>query len=141
MEDIEMAIDTTRQHEAGMVSGTIRTWLRIEGLAAFAAGLVVYAVNGGEWLWVIPLLLLPDLSAIGYLAGPRTGAAAYNSLHTWAPGFIALALGLWIESAGLLIVAAVLIAHVGVDRALGYGLKLPSSFQETHLGRIGRARR
>jgi hypothetical protein len=124
-----------------MVSGTVRTWLRLEGLAAFAAGLVVYATNGGEWLWVIPLLLLPDLSAIGYAVGPRIGAMTYNLVHNWSPGFVALALGLWFESAGLLIVAAVLIAHVGMDRALGYGLKLPSSFQDTHLGRIGRGRR
>jgi hypothetical protein len=136
-----MTIDTTRQSDPGMVSGSIRAWLRIEGLAAFAAGLVVYAVNGGEWLWVIPLLLLPDLSAIGYVAGPRVGAASYNLVHNWVPGFVALALGLWAEVPGLLIVAAVLIAHVGMDRALGYGLKLPSSFQDTHLGRIGRGSR
>ena len=28
--------------------------------------------------------------------------------------------------------------HVGVDRALGYGLKTPDGFTHTHLGRIGR---
>lgn len=118
----------------------VRAWLRVEGLAAFGAGLVLYAVNGGEWLWVIPLLLLPDLSALGYAAGPRVGAATYNLVHNWAPGFVALALGLWVGSPGLLILAAVLIAHVGMDRALGYGLKLPTSFRDTHLGRIGRDR-
>jgi hypothetical protein len=33
----------------------------------------------------------------------------------------------------------VLLAHVGMDRALGYGLKLPTDFRDTHLGRIGRS--
>lgn len=28
--------------------------------------------------------------------------------------------------------------HVGVDRALGYGLKMPDAFRHTHLGWIGR---
>jgi hypothetical protein len=28
-------------------------------------------------------------------------------------------------------------AHIGLDRALGYGLKLPDDFRHTHLGTIG----
>jgi hypothetical protein len=123
-----------------MTEGSVRSWLRLEGLAAFVAGLVLYGVGGGEWLLFVPLVLLPDLSALGYLAGPRVGAIAYNSVHSWAPGFIALLAGAWLASAPALLVAAVLLAHVGIDRALGYGLKLPSSFQDTHLGRIGRDR-
>jgi hypothetical protein len=34
--------------------------------------------------------------------------------------------------------AAVLLTHIGLDRTLGYGLKLPTDFRDTHLGRIGR---
>jgi Domain of unknown function (DUF4260) len=125
----------------GMTIGAVRRWLRLEGLAAFGAGLVLYAVNGGDWLWAIPALLLPDISAAGYLVSPRIGTITYNLVHNWAPGFIALALGLWLGSPELQIVAAILIAHVGIDRAVGYGLKLPSSFQDTHLGRMGRRQR
>jgi hypothetical protein len=124
----------------GMTTGAVRGWLRLEGLAAFGAGLVLYFVSGGEWLWVIPALLLPDLSAVGFLAGPAIGTFTYNLFHNWAPGFVVLALGLWLVSPELQLVAAILIAHVGMDRAVGYGLKLPSSFQDTHLGRMGRAR-
>ena len=51
-----------------------------------------------------------------------------------------LGLGSWLASPAIQLAAAILIAHVGMDRALGYGLKLPSAFQDTHLGRIGRAR-
>jgi hypothetical protein len=125
----------------GMTVGAVRTWLRLEGLAAFSAGIVLYAMQGADWLFLVPLLLLPDISAIGYLASPRVGAFTYNLVHTWAPGFLVLALGLWLASVELQVLAAVLIAHVGMDRAAGYGLKLPTSFQDTHLGRMGRARR
>lgn len=62
-------------------------------------GLVLFGVTGGSWLFVIPLILLPDVSAVGYLAGPRVGAFSYNLLHTWALGFIALGLGTWLDMA------------------------------------------
>ena len=125
---------------AGMTLGAVRTWLRLEGLAAFGAGIALYAVSGGEWLFLIPLLLFPDISAAGYLAGARVGTFTYNLVHNWAPGFVALGLGLWSGNPTIQLVAAILIAHVGMDRAVGYGLKLPTSFQDTHLGRMGRPR-
>lgn len=133
-------VETVGFTERGMTIGAVRKWLRFEGFAALAAGLIVYAVSGGSWLLLVPLILLPDISVVGYLAGPRWGAVGYNLMHTWAPGFLALGIGFWLGSSIALVVGAVLIAHVGMDRALGYGLKLPTSFQETHLGRIGRAR-
>jgi hypothetical protein len=123
----------------GVTEGMVRTWLRVEGLAAFGAGLVLFGSSGGDWLVFLLLILLPDVSVIGYLAGPRVGAFTYNLLHNWAPGFGALIIGLWLDAPVALLVAAVLIAHVGMDRALGYGLKLPSAFGDTHLGHIGRA--
>ncbi len=58
----------------------------------------------------------------------------YNLAHSWAPGFAALAFGIWLAWPTMLALAAILIAHVGMDRAAGYGLKLSSSFQDTHLG-------
>src|SRR5262245_22801161 len=131
--------ETAAPPEPGMTNGAVRSWLRLEGLAAFAAGLGLFGASGGYWLFVIPLLLLPDLSAVGYLAGPRIGSMAYNVAHNWVPGIAVLALGIWLSSPALLIAASILIAHVGMDRAAGYGLKLPSSFHDTHLGRMGRS--
>jgi hypothetical protein len=125
---------------AGMTNGAVRGWLRLEGVAAFGAGVALFAAAGGNLLLLVPLLLVPDVSAAGYLAGPRVGAFTYNLLHTWAPGLLVLGLSVWLGSSTLQLAAAVLIAHVGMDRAIGYGLKLPSSFQDTHLGRIGRAK-
>jgi hypothetical protein len=124
--------------QPGMTTGAVRTWLRLEGLAALGLGLVLYALTDTDWLFLIPLLLLPDASALGYLISPRIGTFTYNVFHNWAPGFIALAIGAWLGSTEISLIAAILIAHVGMDRAVGYGLKLPTSFQDTHLGRMGR---
>ena len=61
---------------------------------AFIAGLALFGWLDGPWLLVIPLLLLPDVSMLGYLGGPRLGALTYNAAHTWAPGLALLAAGL-----------------------------------------------
>lgn len=122
----------------GMVEGQVRSWLRLEGLAAFSVGLAMFWISGGNWLFFVPLLLMPDLSMLGYLAGPRVGAVTYNLVHNWALGFGALLIGMWLDSSALMLLAAVLIAHVGMDRAFGYGLKSPASFRDTHLGHIGK---
>ena len=119
-------------------TATVRGWLRLEGAAAFAAGLALYGWLGGPWLLAIPFLLLPDLSAVGYLRGPRLGAFTYNLVHNWAIGLGVLGLGVAADSTPLLIAGAVLVAHTGMDRAVGYGLKLSTSFHDTHLGRMGR---
>lgn len=77
---------------------------------------------------------------IGYLAGPRLGAATYNAAHNWTPALMLLGTGMWSSSAPVTITGAVLAAHVGMDRLLGYGLTYPTSFADTHLGRIGGSR-
>jgi hypothetical protein len=122
----------------GMTNGAVRMWLRLEGLAAFAAGLAVFGASGGNWLLVVPLLLVPDVSAAGYLAGQRVGTFTYNAIHNWVPGLAVLALGAWLASPAVVLAGSILVAHVGIDRAVGYGLKLPSSLRTTHLGRLGR---
>jgi hypothetical protein len=39
----------------------------------------------------------------------------------------------------VLSIAMIWLAHIGIDRALGYGLKYATGFGFTHLGRIGPA--
>jgi len=123
--------------ETTLPTTTVRVWLRAEAAAAFVAGLALYGWLGGSWLAVVPLLLVPDVSMVGYLRDPRLGALTYNLVHNWVLGLGVLGLGLASGVAAVSLAGAVLIAHVGMDRAMGYGLKL-SSFQDTHLGRIGR---
>ncbi|HEY8170810.1 MAG TPA: DUF4260 domain-containing protein [Candidatus Limnocylindria bacterium] len=112
--------------------------LRAESLAIFVAGVVVYLQLNGHPLWLLPLLLVPDISMVGYLGGPRLGAITYNLAHNLVTALGLLAIGWFAAIAPLALFGAVLAAHVGMDRALGYGLKLPTDFKDTHLGRIGR---
>jgi len=134
-----MTITTTKEEARdGAAPASTRTWLRLEGAAALAAGIALYGWLGASWLAVLPLLLVPDISMVGYLRGPRLGAITYNLVHNWAIGIIVFGLGLASGIGAVSVAGAILIAHVGMDRALGYGLKLPTSFQDTHLGRIGK---
>lgn len=114
---------------------TVRPWLHLEGAAALVAGVLIYLRLGGDWLWLVPLLLVPDVSMVGYLAGPGVGSVTYNLVHNWAAGLAVLGVGLSLDAAPLAIVGAILIAHVGMDRLAGYGLKHPTGFKDTHLQR------
>lgn len=114
-------------------------WLRLEGAAVFGAGLFAYFRMEGGLVLLLLLLLIPDLSMLGYLAGARTGAAAYNVVHNYVLPIILL-IGAWILEQHLMLLCALIwIVHIGMDRMLGYGLKLVSGFRHTHLGTIGRA--
>lgn len=119
----------------GLAIGLI---LRAEQVAIFLTGVVVWLANGGPPLLLIPALLVPDLSMVGYLRGPRIGSITYNAVHHLVLALALLGLGWWLSTGWLILAGAVLLAHVGMDRALGYGLKLPTDFRDTHLGRIGR---
>ena len=114
--------------------------VRFEWVTVAALAVVCYAISGFSW-WLFALLILaPDLSMLGYLAGPRAGAVAYNALHILiAPIVLGLA-GVLLAAPVAIAVGLIWIAHIAIDRALGYGLKLPTGFQDTHLGRIGRDR-
>jgi hypothetical protein len=118
--------------------GGLALLLRAEWLAIFVAGVLGYLAMGGHPLFLLPLLLAPDLSMVGYLAGPRIGALAYNLAHNLVVALAVLAIGWFVPAAPTALAGAILFAHVGMDRSLGYGLKLPTDFRDTHLGRIGR---
>ena len=122
----------------GAVTGVARRWLRIEGLAALAAGTAVFLAQGGQLIWLVPLVLAVDASMAGYLRGPRVGALLYNVAHNQALGLLTLGLGLATGTMAATLLGAILVAHVGMDRLAGYGLKYPTDFRDTHLGRIGR---
>ena len=112
--------------------------IRLEWAIVAVATVVFYASVGVSW-WLFGLLILaPDLSMLGYLAGPRVGAIAYNALHILVVPVLLLLAGHMSGNAAAMAVALIWIAHIAIDRALGYGLKLSTGFQDTHLGRIGR---
>jgi hypothetical protein len=127
--------------QAGATTGTVRSTLRVEGLAVLLASTAAYARYGAGWQVFCLFFLLPDLSLAGYLAGPRVGAFCYNVAHSAIGALACLALSLHTASDLPLIVGLIWSAHIGFDRALGYGLKYSRGFAYTHLGRIGRPSR
>lgn len=118
----------------GAVAGGPRLWLRLEGLAVLALALLLYQRGGHSWMLLAVLFLAPDLSFAAYLAGPRVGALVYNLAHSYVGPVIAAALALLTGRPP--VAATIWAAHIGFDRALGYGLKYPSGFADTHLGRL-----
>lgn len=117
-----------------------RTWQLIEGGLVALGALVGTVLLDFPWWLPFALFLAWDLSALGYLAGPSVGAFFYNLVHNYG-GPAALATVAAVTTtpwAGA--VALAWAFHVGVDRALGYGLKHADDFQHTHLGWIGKAR-
>ncbi|MDB5540061.1 MAG: hypothetical protein JWQ89_1788 [Devosia sp.] len=125
----------------GFPPNSVVTLLRVEGVAALAAAVTAYWFLGGNW-WLFALLILaPDLSFFGLYAGPKAGAKIYNFAHTYTLPAILGAVG-WFGGIGwLTAVALIWIAHIGMDRAVGYGLKYPGFDHQTHLGLIGKARK
>ena len=127
--------------EMGAATGGLRIMLRLEGLTLFVGMVLLYAVWGGSWWIFAALFLVPDISIAAYLSGPRFGAMIYNAVHSYLIPVALMTAGFGTTSPLLLSVAMIWLAHIGIDRALGFGLKYSAGFRFTHLGTIGRAAR
>lgn len=112
--------------------------LRAEGLAVFLGCTIAYAMLGASWTLAGVLFLAPDLSMLFYLLGPRVGAAGYNAAHSYVAAVALGACGVVFGAPLISALALILGAHIGLDRALGFGLKEARGFRFTHLGPIGR---
>ncbi len=110
--------------------------IRLEGLAVFALATSLYGWTGGNWAIFLLLFLVPDVSMLGYLAGPRSGAAMYNLVHTYTTPAAIGGIAFFAQLHLALALALILFAHTGIDRLLGFGLKYPSGFKDTHLQRL-----
>lgn len=120
---------------------SVTALLRLDGAAVGAAAIAAFAVTGGNW-WLFALLILaPDLSMLGFTFGKETGARIYNWAHSYTLPIILGAAGYFGGPDWLWHVALIWAAHIGIDRAVGYGLKYPTDFKHTHLGPMGKARK
>lgn len=120
------------------VIGKVRWVLRFEGLAILSLAVYFYSSLGFSWLTFTLFFLLPDLSFIGYLINQKIGAIAYNCAHSMIGACTVLGLSFVLDNEYLQITALIWFAHIGFDRALGYGLKYSKGFKFTHLGKIGK---
>ena len=134
----DAASATASADTPGAATGGVRTLLRLEGLALFTGMTLLYGVWDGSWWIYAALFLVPDLSFAGYLGGPRIGAMVYNAAHSYLAPMAAMTTGFATASPLVLSIAMIWLAHIGFDRALGYGLKYAAGFGFTHLGRIGK---
>ena len=110
--------------------------LRLEGLTILITAVLLYAQLEYSWLYFALLLLTPDLAMLPYLINPRLGALAYNVVHTYV---LPLALAVVAYLGGyptLLAFALIWLAHIGMDRTVGYGLKYGDDFKHTHLQEV-----
>jgi len=115
----------------------MKNLLKTEELAEALFALACFATLPYAW-WVLPAtFLLPDLSMLGYLAGPRVGAVTYNFAHHKGVAIAVGIVGWWLGQPVLMLAGSVLLFHSAFDRLLGYGLKYDTGFQDTHLGRVG----
>ena len=119
-----------------MVDRLPQLLLRLEGLAVAAAAVVLYFHEDFGWILFVALILAPDLSAAGYAFGPKVGAVAYDTFHTEIFAIALGTLGVVTDSSTATKVSLIWLAHIGADRLLGYGLKYPTAFKDTHLSRV-----
>ena len=112
--------------------------LRSEGAVLLLAALTAYFSGLDQPWWLVPLLLfVPDLFMVGYVKSQRLGAHLYNCAHSYPAPAVLGAVAILGDRPLWQGVALVWFAHIGMDRALGYGLKYETDFKDTHLGRIG----
>jgi hypothetical protein len=113
-----------------------RALLHLEGAVVAAAAIALYFHFGYPWWLFLVLILAPDLSMLGYVAGPAVGGATYDAAHTYALPVALAALGVLADVEVAVQIGLIWTAHIGIDRAIGYGLKYRTGFKDTHLQRV-----
>jgi hypothetical protein len=119
-----------------MVARLPQVLLRSEGVAVAVAAIALYFHADYPWWLLVVLVLAPDLSMVGYLAGRSNGAAAYDAVHNYVLPVALAAVGVIFDAETAIQLGLIWLTHIGVDRAIGYGLKYPTDFKDTHLQRV-----
>lgn len=114
--------------------------IKIEEWSMFLLAAVLFYMMDIPFKWFWILLLTPDLSAVGYLLNNKIGAICYNIAHHKAVAVGVMLIGWWLQQDYWVAAGLILFGHSSMDRAVGYGLKHFTSFQDTHLGKIGKHR-
>ena len=112
--------------------------IKLEEAAMFGLGIYALSLLNAEWWWYILLILGPDISMVGYMAGDKVGALCYNIAHHKGLAVAIFIAGLLIPDVLIQLIGIVLFSHSSMDRMFGYGLKTNKGFKFTHLGIIGK---
>lgn len=110
--------------------------LRAEGLVLFVGAVILYThLQFSGWALLLLLFSL-DVFMVGYLKNPRVGSVVYNIGHTDIAPIVLALVSLSLNWSVGLQFALIWFAHIGLDRLMGYGLKYPTVFQDTHFQRL-----
>lgn len=112
--------------------------IQLEEAAMFLLTIYLFSRLSFAWWWYPALILVPDLSMLGYLAGNKAGAIAYNFVHHKAVAIAVYVAGLYWQNEVFQLTGLILFGHSSMDRMSGYGLKTYEGFKFTHLGQIGK---
>jgi Domain of unknown function (DUF4260) len=110
--------------------------LHAEGFVVLTVSFAAYHELNGNWPVFFLLFLWPDLFMLGYLVNVRLGASLYNLVHTYTGPLLLGAVAVFEHWHNAQLFALIWTAHISVDRALGYGLKYPTFFKDTHMQRV-----
>ena len=110
--------------------------LHVEGITLLVSAVLLYANVIGDWGVFVVLLFAPDLTFVGYLVNKAFGSLLYNLFHTYTLALILIGIGVVAGWQLGIALGLINLAHIGLDRMLGYGLKYPSDFKNTHLQRL-----
>lgn len=115
----------------------MKTTLKLEEAGLFFLGIVMFIQLEISWWWFPVLLLTPDIGMLGYIINTKIGAITYNVFHHRGIAVALLIAGFYLDNFGMLLAGVILFSHCAFDRMLGYGLKYPDNFKNTHLGKMG----
>jgi hypothetical protein len=116
----------------------MKNLIKLEEFAMFVLSIYLFSRLSIAWWWFPALLLAPDLGALGYLFGNKTGAISYNLFHHKGVAILLYLLGIGVSHISLELAGIILFGHSSMDRILGFGLKYVDGFGFTHLGSIGK---
>ncbi len=118
----------------------MKTSLKLEELGLLLLGMYLFGLLNLSWLWFIGLFFLPDIGMLGYAINANIGALTYNLFHHKAIAIACYLIGIYFKNEILQLAGIILFSHSSFDRILGYGLKYGSSFNDIHLGTIGKSK-
>ncbi|TDW49863.1 uncharacterized protein DUF4260 [Flavobacterium sp. 270] len=116
----------------------MKTVIKLEELGLFILGIYLFSLLHYQWYWFLVWILAPDFSMIGYAFNAKAGAFSYNLFHHRGIAVLLYLLGIYLNNEVLQLIGIILFSHAAMDRFFGYGLKYETSFEYTHLGKIGK---
>lgn len=107
--------------------------IRLEEVALFILSIYLFALLNFSWWWFPLLLLIPDVSMVGYIMTNKVGAFFYNIVHHRGIAILIFIIGAVSEQSIIQLIGIMLFAHSTIDRIFGFGLKFADNFKHTHL--------